>query len=267
MVIYKSLDLSSGNGLKPSIWGPYVWYYLFVTTYYVEQYNQSSSSQQLGEFYHHLSNTLYCSFCRNSMIDYMCIHPPLSTESMVFWLYKLRSFVNRKLDKDNISFDQVIPYYIEKSNEKNTWDNKKSPTLYYQDAFWITLYCLAFNFPICFNTENKEIYLQQARKGNATQKLITLMIGPLLLGNSVFVDKRWSWAQNVIQNIPNYSFLSIDNTNNSLESTLPQIPYFCSRHQAIDYIYEWESKTHHQGSFGTDKIQVIHYFEKNFRSN
>ena len=230
------------QGLRPTRWGPILWYFLFVTTFYWHRKQTSRYSKRLIAFVQLFLVLLYCIFCRESFQEFHNIHDPNKKEyrsNLVKWLHFLHNWVNRKLNKPLFPFSLVEPVFIEENHEELYWkEDLVSPHYYY--CMWCILYLSALNFPPQIDPK-REFDLK-------TQTAVT----------SLFHD--------IILLLPSAQLQ--EEMQRAFPSQQQPKQIFTTRKECFDFVFEWEQNSIHKENslFGKNKEEVIDYFETHFRT-
>jgi hypothetical protein len=96
-------------------WGPHAWEYLHTVTFAYPEEPSAIDKQDYYDLFSNLRTTLPCKHCRDSYSIFFK-HIPIdnyldSRYGLVFWLYVIHNMVNLKLNKDTVSFKDVIIKY------------------------------------------------------------------------------------------------------------------------------------------------------------
>jgi len=229
------------QGLRPTRWGPILWYYLFVTLLYWEQRDDHAMKHKLVELVKLFLVLLYCRFCRDSFnVFYAETNPEQQIESLdvVQWLHGIHEMVNSKLDKPAFPYELLQEVYLKEHREPFYWKrNQVSP--HYNFCFWVVLYCTACNFPptIASNTPPFDLQIQ-ANASNLFHSMAEL-------------------------------FPTTTRTKNKIAECMPRMPRkgFSSRNACFQFVYDWELAANNGKSmFGRDLKQIVLYFEQHFRT-
>jgi len=107
--------------MDPVFWGRSTWLYLHTLTF---NYPSNPSIEDKQKYYTHFKNLgdmLPCPSCASSykiFFKYIPIDQYLDDiNGITFWLYIVHYLVNNKLNKNNISFSQVVKIYYSKKSE------------------------------------------------------------------------------------------------------------------------------------------------------
>jgi len=104
--------------MDPEIWGPAAWVYLHSLTFNYPIIPTIEDKQKYYTHFKNLGDMLPCPSCAESYKIYFQ-HIPISEYlddiyGVTFWLYTIHYLVNKKLNKKNISFYQVVKTYYSK---------------------------------------------------------------------------------------------------------------------------------------------------------
>ena len=228
------------QGLRPTRWGPIIWYFLLCTSWYWECFREYRAiyTKRLQRFTKLWLILLYCVFCRTSFGAFYKEHnptiSPFARKKHFKWLHFVHNLVNEKLSKPLFPFELLRPVFVEKYQEEEYWrKDEVSPHYYY--CFWSMLYCTALNYP------------PQVSKTNE---------------NDLNIQKHT--AQQIKQMI---ALLPSETLRCHLKTTLGKGKLlFDSRTECFAFIYHWDCVSHQVSVFGKSKEVVIDYFERNFRT-
>ena len=99
--------------MNPEIWGPQLWSVLHSITF---NYPIEPSIEEINRyraFLHSLKNVIPCDTCSFELIDYINSYPPRlgSKQDFINWMIELHNHVNRKLDKREYTYSEVVNLY------------------------------------------------------------------------------------------------------------------------------------------------------------
>jgi len=111
------LNINKRINLDPKIWGPYGW--LFIESCIISYSNNPNEKdrENFKNFLENIKNILPCSKCRDHFSDYIKNNPLnnniLSTkENLLKWLLGAKNIIRKKNNKREISYEELIKYYI-----------------------------------------------------------------------------------------------------------------------------------------------------------
>lgn len=232
------------QGMRPTRWGPIVWYFLFCTIWYWEHHYQTKrhkSKKVLLRLVSFFRVLLYCRFCRDSFnVFYEETQPEKQlandkTFSILQWLYQIHERVNMKLDKPSFPFELIPEVYVYENNELEAWQ-EDTVSRHYFYCFWCILYLTACNFPPNFD---QEVPFDREIQNNAFHLFHTMV--------ALF---------------PNHGAMS-----KHLKASFTLENKFESRIECFQFVYQWECRCNNGKSvFGKNINQVAQYFETHFRT-
>jgi len=99
--------------MNPEVWGPQLWSVLHSITF---NYPIEPSIEVINHhrtFLHSLKNVIPCETCSFELIEYIDSYPPEleSKPEFINWMIDLHNNVNRKLDKREYTYSEVILLY------------------------------------------------------------------------------------------------------------------------------------------------------------
>lgn len=182
------------------VWGPATWHYLHSMSFTYPNYPTEYERHVYLTFIQSLCNVLPCRSCREGLVNNLARVPLLPSDlrgrvSFAHWMYRLHNEVNQMLSKDTtISFLQVCNRHIKsrigrlciinlKSQPNIAGDGDKpededdAPKCCAQmayeiiehedtrhrkwnDAFWLFVHCVSFNYPTEPTIVNRVQYQQ-----------------------------------------------------------------------------------------------------------
>lgn len=228
------------KALKPSVWGPVVWFFCFRTLYDVKL----EKMLQFSYLFDEMKTFLFCKFCRESLCEltYLFQLTPLIRSqrfTLIKWLWNIRNMVNIKLGKKVIAYEDVQDLYTVKTNSDG-----------FEQSGWIFLYLIAMTFPVDEIDDRKDKKEKEEKKDRKRSHNHAFLI--LLQTCTCFST---CLSHPIISN-PN------------LYGKHSQISFFKNRIQAFELIYELDvfSSKLHSSRFGKNLEEVVNSFEKTFRA-
>ena len=99
--------------MNPEVWGPQLWSVLHSITF---NYPIEPSIEEINHhrtFLHSLKNVIPCETCSFELIEYIDNYPPEleSKPEFINWMIELHNHVNRKLDKREYTYPEVVQLY------------------------------------------------------------------------------------------------------------------------------------------------------------
>ncbi len=116
--------------LNPEIWGPHFWYTLHTISFYYQEYPTSTDMRLYKEFYESFVTMLPCKSCklhyRRLLSQYPIDAHLNSRDSLSRWVVFIHNQVNRKLNKKEMAYDDVVKMYRKWFDQKKTLNKTKN---------------------------------------------------------------------------------------------------------------------------------------------
>lgn len=176
------MDSESKNGFVSTVWGPATWHYLHVMSLAFPNDPTYDERRAYLTFVQSLCNVLPCRSCREGLVQNLARVPLRSTDlrdrpSFAHWMYRLHDEVNRMLHKEStLSFVQVCSRHINArvghlcitraqspprardARDVGEWtceaemvdaivEHDETSHRKWNDAFWLFVHCVSFNYP------------------------------------------------------------------------------------------------------------------------
>jgi hypothetical protein len=102
--------------MNTSKWGPHAWFFIHSTAYNYPMNPTPVQQNNIKVFFESLQHILPCVYCRATYSTYIRVNPLTQVElkdndSLNRWVWQLHSYVNKKLNKPNISYEQMRQKY------------------------------------------------------------------------------------------------------------------------------------------------------------
>lgn len=137
------------HNLNPKIWGKDCWNTIYYIAFSYPSNPSDNDKQTYRFFYLYLFKVLPCESCREHCND-IIIQYPLndfvlsSRDNLLKWLLNINNNVNRRLNKKDISFNELIDkysiYYDAGTHDVDTFNDKKK---YFKTLLTIIILLLA----------------------------------------------------------------------------------------------------------------------------
>jgi len=98
-----------------NVWGPALWLILHSSCERIG-YDPKKINDEIRIWYHLLLSlrfSLPCPLCKKHYQSYIQLNPitNITKDNIRIWLYKLHTYINQSLNKDNMTFEGLIEHY------------------------------------------------------------------------------------------------------------------------------------------------------------
>lgn len=136
--------------MNKNIWGPKVWTFIHTVTINYPNNPEQSDKERIAALMYAISDTLPCDTCKEHFKKLINKYPPnvKSRETLFNWGVNVHNLVNKRLNKKELSYEEVLNIYENKYNMKINFNSKniykKNSNLLYNITFILLILILIF---------------------------------------------------------------------------------------------------------------------------